>query len=258
MHELYVLTGIIIALLLEIVILKKLIKKIPSEYLIVLITIILLVLLCWISVYFTEPPTPNNSILSQNGSIFTIIGAVFTAVNTVVVIYLMLWLHHKESNANLFPRFQELQDKLTKISSIFDQEVDSFLDKQSNAAMELEMIHFDAPNSSPQYERAYSAEVNNIDNIIKEINELKSKLRIFRDKFHSISLNIDNLKVAAIKIHKVDELSTLHRPINTYMKAFDSNYYADDRDPDDMILDAKNNALISIQQMIDVLEEKAP
>jgi len=83
-------------------------------------------------------------------------------------------------------------------------------------------------------------------------------LRIFRDNFYSISLDIDNLKVIAIKIHKVDELSTLHRPINTYMKAFDSNYYADERDPDDMILDAKNNALNSIQQIIDILEEKAP
>ena len=124
--------------------------------------------------------------------------------------------------------------------------------------MELEMIHFDAPNSSPQHKRAYSSEVNNIDEIIIKIEELKSKFRFFRDKFYLISLDIDNLKVVAIKVHQIDELITLHRPINTYMKAFDSNYYADDRDPDDMILDAKNNALNSIQQVIDILEEKAP
>ncbi|MCG9494266.1 hypothetical protein MCL36_17215 [Acinetobacter pittii] len=258
MYELHVLIGIIIALLIEIMILKMLIKKLSAGYLITFITIILLLLLCWISVYFTKISPPDGTILNQNGSIFTIIGAVFTAVNTVVVIYLMIWLHHKESQANLFPRFQELQDKLTKISSIFDQEVDSFLDKQSAAATELEMIHFEAPNSSPQYERAYSSEITNIDEIIVKIHELKSKLRLFRDKFYSISLDIDNLKVTAIKIHKVDELSTLHRPINTYMKAFHSNYYADDRDPDDMILEAKNNALTSIQQIIDILEEKAP
>ena len=226
----------------------------------VLFFIILVVMpISFYGMIFFTPISPDEvNFYSKFGAWFTALGAIFTVINTVVVIYLMLWLHHKESNANLFPRFQELQDKLTKISSIFDQEVDSFLDKQSNAAMELEMIHFDAPNSSPQYERAYSAEVNNIDEIIKEINELKSKLRIFRDKFYSISLDIDNLKVAAIKIHKVDELSTLHRPINTYMKAFDSNYYADDREPDEMISDAKNNALNSIQQIINILEEKAP
>lgn len=225
----------------------------------VLFFIILLVLP--ISIYgmiFFIPISANEvNYYSKFGAWFTALGAIFTVINTVVVIYLMLWLHHKESNANLFPRFQELQDKLTKISSIFDQEVDSFLNKQSNAAMELEMIHFDAPNSSPQYERAYSSEVNNIDEIIKEINELKSKLIIFRNKFYSTSLDINNLKAIAIKVHKVDELSTLYRPINTYMKAFDSNYYADDRDPDDMILDAKKNALNSIQQIINILEDKA-
>jgi len=118
-------------------------------------------------IFFIPISADEVNYYSKFGAWFTALGAIFTVINTVVVIYLMLWLHHKESNANLFPRFQELQDKLTKISSIFDQEVDSFLDKQSNAAMELEMIHFDAPNSSPQYERAYSAEVNNIDEIIK-------------------------------------------------------------------------------------------
>lgn len=257
MHELNILTGIIIALLIEIFLLKFFVKKIPTDSFLGLITLILLLVLGWISIYFTKVEPPNSEILTANGSIFTIIGAVFTAVNTVIVIYLMIWLHHKESQTNLFPRFQELQEKLTKISSIFDQEVDIFLKKQSGAAMELEMIHFKATDSSPQYERAYSLEVRYIDEIVKEIHKLKSKMIIFKDQFNTISLDIDSLKIIAVKIHKIDELSTLQRPTNNYMKAFDNNY-EDDRDAEDMILDAKNSALNSIENIINVLEEKAP
>jgi len=233
-------------------------KQAGLVFILLLIILLMLPISVYGMIFFNSISQEEVNYYSKFGAWFTTLGAIFTVINTIVVIYLMIWLHHKESQANLFPRFQELQDKLTKISSIFDQEVDSFLDKQSAAATELEMIHFEAPNSSPQYERAYSSEITNIDEIIVKIHELKSKLRLFRDKFYSISLDIDNLKVTAIKIHKVDELSTLHRPINTYMKAFHSNYYADDRDPDDMILEAKNNALTSIQQIIDILEEKAP
>ena len=258
MHDFNILTGIIIALLIEFFLLKFLVKKIPTGAFLGLITLILLIVLGWISIYFTKVEPPNKDILDSNGSIFTIIGAIFTAVNTVIVIYLMIWLHHKESQTNLFPRFQELQDKLTKISSIFDQEIDIFLNKQSGAAMELEMIHFEATDSTPQYEQAYSLEVRYIDEIVKEIHNLKSKMIIFKDEFNTTSLDIDSLKAIAVKIHKLDELSTLQRPTNNYMKAFDSNYYSDDRDAEDMILDAKNNALSSIENIINILEEKAP
>lgn len=109
MHDLNILTGIIIALLVEISLLKFMSRRIGSSYLIVLIVVTLLVILCWISVYFTKVEILDEKNLSLNGSIFTIIGAIFTAVNTVIVIYLMLWLHHKESKTTLFPRFQELQ-----------------------------------------------------------------------------------------------------------------------------------------------------
>jgi len=255
MHELYVLTGIITALLLEIIILKKLIKNIPSEYLIALIIIILLVLLSCISVYFTEPPTPGNSILNQNGSIFTIIGAVFTAVNTVVVIYLMIWLHRKETNISLISYTSELRKDLIEIKKLLLSEVEYFEFKQSD---HIDRLLYEYQHDPDGNEHLYEKEIENLSDLIHLIKRLYSIFIDFKKSFYeNENISLEEYRSKSKIINSLHENIILNRPSIEYAKIFNDGH-RNNAEPEDMIEAAKINSVKYITEMIELLEHEAP
>lgn len=85
----------------------------------VVLVIILVLLLMPITVYgyvfFTTMPDSEVEFYAKYGVIFTAIGAISTVINAVVVIFLMLWLHRRESRLSLAPQISELRKNLIDI-----------------------------------------------------------------------------------------------------------------------------------------------
>ncbi|NNH37486.1 hypothetical protein [Acinetobacter terrae] len=73
---------------------------------------------------FLAPITGNEAdYYSKFGAWFTAIGAIFTIINTIVVIYLMIYLYKKESEFTILPFISELHKQLLDIEITIKEEI---------------------------------------------------------------------------------------------------------------------------------------
>ena len=64
--------------------------------------------------------------MTKYADLFTVISAIFAIINAVVVIFLMVWLHRKESNLSLLPLISELRKNLIEIHHTLSSEIEYF------------------------------------------------------------------------------------------------------------------------------------
>lgn len=208
-------------------------------------------------IFFTPIKDGEIDYYAKFGAWFTTIGAIFTIINTVVVIFLMFWLHKKESSISLLPQITELRKYFTEIESVIHSEIDFFHEKQYEIYENIENQRYDNDPFPYQYDHVYRQEIKNLEEIIAEINELYSLFVKFKtDVNKNIDIELKDYQVFFLNINKLNEVLILKKPSIVYKKGFIDGS-REEAEPDEIINAAQSNALESIQGMISIFENKA-
>lgn len=205
-------------------------------------------------IFFTPISADEVNYYSKFGAWFTALGAIFTVINTFVVIYLMLWLHRKETNISLISYISELRKDLVEIKKLLLSEVEYFEFKQSDHIDRL----YEYQHEPDGNEHLYNKEIENLSDLIPSIKKLYSTFIDFKkllDENDNISL--EEYRSKSKIVNSLHESIVLNRPSIEYAKSFNDGH-RNDAEPEDIIEVAKVNSLKYIDEMIELLEEKAP
>lgn len=225
----------------------------------VLFLIILLVLP--ISVYgmifFTPISADEVNYYSKFGAWFTALGAIFTVINTVVVIYLMIWLHRKETSISLLPQLSELRKNLIEIHQILSTEIEYFNDEQFNNYEALYENSYQGGFDFYGHKNLHKQEIENLSGIIERADFLYKIFLSFKEQINNLSnMDFHTYQTKSKILNLINEILVLHKPSSEYKKSFVTGSKLD-AEPEDMIEAAKKNSLKYINEIIELLEEKA-
>jgi len=223
----------------------------------VLFFIILVVLpISFYGMIFFTPISPDEvNFYSKFGAWFTALGAISTVINTIVVIYLMIWLHRKETNISLISYMSELRKDLVEIKKSLISDVEYFEHKQSDHIDRLYEYQYEPDGN----EDLYNKEIKNLSDIIPSIKKLYSIFIDFKKSLdENDNINLEEYRSKSKIVNSLHERIVLNRPSIEYAKSFDDGYRNNDAEPKDIIEVAKGNSLKYIDEMIELLEEKAP
>lgn len=206
-------------------------------------------------VFFTTMPDSEVEFYAKYGVIFTAIGAISTVINAVVVIFLMLWLHRRESRLSLAPQISELRKNLIDIHYTLITEIAYFKEiKYDNH----KTIKDNGESGFKVYYSPHKHEVRNLNLIINKMDTLYNSFIFFRKKFQSQpDISLDTYKKNLQFVDLINEILVLRKPSMEYKKGL---FIEDDLDIDaeDMIEAAKENSLKSINELIDLIETESP
>lgn len=219
--------------------------------LVIILAFLLMPTMVYGYIFFTTMSDADEDFYAKYGAIFTAIGAIFTSTNAVVVIFLMVWLHKRESSLSLLPQISELRKNLIDIHHTLITEIEYFKEKKYG---NQKTINDNGKPGFKVYYSPYKHEIQNLNLILERMDILYKNFIFFREKFQSypiISLDTykDNLKF----LDSINEIIVLHKPSTEYKKGL---FVEGDLDIDaeDMIEAAKENSLKSINRLIDLLE----
>jgi len=209
------------------------------------------------SIFFI--PITNNEVdyYTKFGAWFTAAGAIFTILNTVIVIYLMVFLHKKQTDISLLPYQSELEKSLVDIEVILRSEIEYFNETQFKTSEHLyESQHDHSGFHFYGYDDIYQQEIKNLDQIITDIKSLYSIFLTFK-------LETKNQSTMSLKIYKeklniingLNEIFALNKPSSEYKKGFiEGNKH--DAEPEDMIEASKTLSLESIKNITILLKNE--
>lgn len=206
-------------------------------------------------VFFTPIKEGEMDYYTKFGAWFTAIGSIFTIINTMVVIFLMIWLHKKESIISLIPQINDLKKDLITIQSTISYEVNHFNDAQYLVYEDLQ--HQMYSSDEYHYANACSKEIDSLNDVINKINELYSLFTKFKNEvIENKYIDLNYYQDVVLKTSKLNEILTLKKPSVVYKKGFIDGG-REEACPEDMISVAQYNALESIEEMRKILESKA-
>lgn len=246
------LCGIVFVPLIELFILKFFFKtKSSTSHFILFLIFLLMIFFILIPFYFYKINPPNDEFIKFNAFTFTILGAVFTTINTIVVIYLMVWLHYKETNFNLLSYFDKNHKSLIEIKKRLETELNFFEDSNYQLIRNLE-----EENEYNNFNliTLYKDELNNVNEIIKKYKKTMQQYDIWKNKVLAKDLDILECQKLMSLINKFEELLSTNSPSQSYKSGF-NNGYQDDILPEEMIAAAKSKAINSINDFIKIMEE---
>lgn len=199
------------------------------------------------SIFFIPITNDEVDYYTKFGAWFTALGAIFTIINTVIVIYLMIFLHKKQIDISLFPYENEFKKRLIDIEIILRSEIEYFGDNQFKTSENLYDDHYG--NTGSPYDHVYRQEIKNLDQIIKEVKELYSIFLTFKSEANSQPItSLKNFKEKLDIINNLDENLALNKPSSEYKKGFIEGSKVD-AEPDEMIEVAKTLSLESIKKI---------
>lgn len=219
--------------------------------LVIILALLLMPITVYGCVFFTAMPDGEMDFYTKYGAIFTAIGAISTVINAVVVIFLMLWLHRRESSLSLLPQISELRKNLIDIHHTLSTEIEYFKEKKYG---NQKTINDNGESGFKVYYSPYKHEIQNLNLIIERMDTLYRSFIFFRKKFQSHpDINLDTYKKNLQFVDLINEILVLRKPSTEYKKGL---FIEDDLDIDaeDMIEAAKENSLKSINELIDLLK----
>lgn len=202
------------------------------------------------SIFFIPITSNEVNYYTKFGAWFTALGAIFTIINTVIVIYLMLYLHKKETDISILPYVTELKKSLIDIEIILRSEIDYFDDTQFKTSENLyESQHDHSGFHFYGYDDLYQQEIKNLDQIIAEIKSLYSLFLTFKsDTNNQSTISLKDYKEKLNIINGLNEKLALNKPSSEYKKGFVEGN-KQDAEPEDMIKAAKILSLESIKNI---------
>lgn len=222
----------------------------------VLILLSIILLLLPISVYgmiFFNPITQEEvNYYSKFSAIFTTIGTIFTIFNSILVLFLMIFLHKKESVFNFLQYKSDINKKLTDIEGILISEINFFEDKESKIAEIIFDSHygFDAY----EYRELYKNESNGLVEILIQLKKLYKNFKILRSQLNiDIAKDLDSLEFYSGIIEEVFETLALTKPSYVYNKSF-ADGGRKDVEPEEIIKVAQSNSLNKIKEILERLK----
>lgn len=181
------------------------------------------------------------------GAWFTAIGAIFTIINTIVVIYLMIFLHKKENEFNMLNNFSELRKRFTYISTILKDELAFFVEKEYEIAENLYAAQngFDAY----QYKDLYKLEATYLREIVKSLQEVYQTLITLKEKCQlETNITLVDYQTKLKLLDHIDDLLILKKPSSEYQRGFVEGS-REDVDPEDMVEVSNKNAIEAIANL---------
>lgn len=209
------------------------------------------------SIFFIPITNDEVNYYTKFGAWFTALSAIFTIINTVVVIYLMIYLHRKSIDISILPYVTELKKSLIDIEIILRAEIDYFDDTQFKTSENLyESLHDHSGFHFDGYADIYQQEIKNLDQIIADIKNLYSIFLTFKSETNNQStISLKDYKDKLNIINGLNEKFALNKPSSEYKKGFiEGNKY--NADPEDMIEASKNFSLESIKNITILLKNE--
>ncbi|MDM1282429.1 hypothetical protein HXZ60_02290 [Acinetobacter towneri] len=189
--------------------------------------------------------------MTKYADLFTVISAIFAIINAVVVIFLMVWLHRKESNLSLLPLISELRKNLIEIHHTLSSEIEYFKENKYDNQI---ILNEKRKSGFKVYHCPYRHEIKNLNLIIDKMEILYKKIVLFRNKLQSYpDMDLETYKRNSQIVESINEILALHKPSAEYKKGL---FTDDDLDADAeaMIDAAKENSLNSINRLIELLD----
>lgn len=228
----------------------------------VFILLLIILLTSPISVYgmiFFNPISQEEvNYYSKFGAWFTTLGAIFTVINTIVVIYLMIWLHRKETSISLLSQITELRKNIVEIQHTISSEIEYFNVRQYDIYETLHEQKYQGGFHFYGHDELYEQEIINLNEITKKTEYLYANILSFKEQFNNFShIDFINYQNKSKIISLINETIVLNKPSTEYKKSFIVGS-REDAEPEDMIEVAKKNSLKYIDKMLEILEEKVP
>ncbi|WP_017389906.1 hypothetical protein [Acinetobacter calcoaceticus] len=228
----------------------------------VFILLLIILLISPISVYgmiFFNPISQEEvNYYSKFGAWFTTLGAIFTVINTIVVIYLMIWLHRKETSISLLSQITELRENIVEIQYTISSEIEYFNVRQYDIYETLHEQKYQRGFHFYGHDELYEQEIINLNEITKKTEYLYANILSFKEQFNNFSrIDFINYQNKSKIISLINETIVLNKPSTEYKKSFIVGS-REDAEPEDMIEVAKINSLKYIDKMLEILEKKAP
>lgn len=187
-------------------------------------------------------PISDQLLLANYGTIFTIIGAGFTVINTLVVIYLMIWLYHKDSDISLLPIVNEMHRDMLTLTKLFKIENDFFVDKHYDCCVAIQF--------SEQHEDLYKKQIDELDEVIQNMEPLVQAFNGFRKQVKTKNdYDVESCKSYSELISTLIGELSLDSPSSNYKLAFTEGNKVE-ADEIDMLEVAKSSALQKIDELI--------
>lgn len=233
-------------------------KQIGLVSILLLAILLILPISVYGMIFFNPISQEEVNYYSKFGAWFTTLGAIFTVINTIVVIYLMIWLHRKETSISLLPQITELRKNIIELQHIISTEIEYFNMRQYDTYEILYEQKHQSGFDFYGYDDVYKKEILNLTEITKKTETLYENFLSFKEQVNNFSnLDFITYQNKSRIISLINETIVLNKPSTEYKKSFIIGS-REDAEPEDMIEVAKKNSLKYIEKMLEILKEKAP